>query len=251
MNKFNVQGESVMKKRWNDKGIASHYTDNRFAEPVWKFMHDKEVSVVNSVIKPEMTILDVATGPARVASDLKGFKEGVACDFAEEMLEVARERLSKDKWKIKKEDAFNLSFPSEKFDLVTSFRFVRHFDLTDRERIYKQVKRVLKPGGYFIFEALNKNMDKSLFKPRFTGAADNSIYDELYADKHILIKELEDNGFEVNKVVSNVNLGSLYSWLEKNFSPLGKSNLVNLFMLMDQLDFGRCFQWEVVAINKK
>ncbi|HXG11715.1 MAG TPA: class I SAM-dependent methyltransferase, partial [Gemmataceae bacterium] len=42
------------------------------------------------------------------------------------------------------------------FDLVYTFRFVRHFRRSDRERLYVQVRRVLKPGGYFVLDAVNE-----------------------------------------------------------------------------------------------
>lgn len=234
MNDFEVKGEEKLKARWNDRGIAEYYTQNRFSKPVWDFMHKKEVGVVNGLIfKLGMKILDLATGPARVAKDLKGDFEGVAVDWAEEMLEVAKKNLP-GSWKVQKEDAFALSFPDNSFDMVTSFRFVRHFELKDRVRIYKEVKRVLKDGGVFIFEALNKSMDKTLFRPEFTGAADKSIYDELY-DKEDLIKELEKNGFKVVKMVPNVCHGRLYM------------KLPFLAKLLDKIDIGNCFQWEVVV----
>lgn len=237
MSDFNVKGEEVMKGRWNDRGIAEHYTQNRFSEPVWEFMHKKEVRVVNELIKPGMKILDLATGPARVAKDLKGEFSGVAVDYAEEMLEVAKKLLDGAKWKIQKEDAFALSFPDKTFDLVTSFRFVRHFEKSDRIRIYNEVKRVLKDDGLFVFEALNKKMDKTLFKPQNTGAADKSIYDELYL-KEDLVKELNENGFEIVKIVPNICHGWIYlKW------PF-------LANFLDNFDIGRCFQWEVVVRKK-
>lgn len=243
MNDFSVKGEESLKKRWNDKGIAEHYTENRFSQPVWEFMHKKEVGVVNELIKPGIKLLDLATGPARVAKDLKGDFTGVAVDYAEEMLAVARQHLDEKRWTIQKDDAFALNFSDKTFDMVTSFRFVRHFELKDRIRIYQEVKRVLKDGGVFIFEALNSNLDRYLFKEEYTGAANKSLYDELWT-KDELNKELNDNGFGTVKLVSNINLGRLYFALAK---ILPRGILQAVIGILDNLDFGKCFQWEVVV----
>ena len=205
MTKFKVTGRRKMAVRWNNPGTAQNYVKDRFADPFWAAMHQSEVRVVNALflqIHPAL-ILDLATGPARVARDLTGFERGIAVDFSEEMLKEAGKTLDK-RWTVQKEDAFNLSFPDATFDAVTTFRFLRHFAINDRKQIYKEVTRVLKPGGYLVFEALDRNMDRALFKPQFTGAADNSIYDELYTAGEIE-RELAGNGFKLEFLTPNSN----------------------------------------------
>ena len=41
------------------------------------------------------------------------------------------------------------------FDFAYSFRLVRHFELEHRQRLYEQVRKVLRPGGFFVFDAVN------------------------------------------------------------------------------------------------
>lgn len=222
--KFKVSGRKAMATRWDNPKTAKFYVQDRFSRPFWQTLHNKEVEVVNKLfreIHPDK-ILDLATGPARVARDLINFKSGVAVDYSEEMLKVAEKSLDR-RWVVQKEDAFNLSFPDENFDAVTSFRFIRHFSPKDRRLIYKEIIRVLKPGGYFIFEALNKNMDKNLFKPQFTGAADGSIYDELYTAESIT-EELVKNGFKPYSLVPNSSFQwEVVSVSSNSFLPLPTS----------------------------
>ena len=86
-------------------------------------------------------------------------------------------------------------------------------------------------------------MDKYLFKEEYTGAANGSLYDELWT-KDELNKELKENGFEVLNYVSNINHGKLYFELAK-ILPKGLLNV--LLNLLDNIDMGKCFQWEVVV----
>lgn len=249
MSEFITKGEEVLKKRWNNSQTAENYFDKRFEHPVWNFMHRKESAIVNLFIlklKPEK-ILDFATGPARVAKELKNFKNGWAIDYSEEMLKVAQKELlgKGSNWQIEKQDAFSLSFPSAFFDIVVSFRFLRHFEAKDRKRLYWEVNRVLKNGGLFIFEALNKGMSSFLFRPQFTGAADKSLYDELYTPEE-LEKELKQNGFSLVKLFPNVCHGKFYFYLSKILGRQTKL-LFWIFSLLERIGLSKCFQWEVVA----
>ena len=52
-------------------------------------------------------------------------------------------------------DAFQLPFKTP-FDLVYSFRLIRHFERPDRLRLYRQIAAVLRPGGRLVFDAVNE-----------------------------------------------------------------------------------------------
>ncbi len=157
------------------------------------------------------------------------------------------------KWTLIKGDAFELPFEKNSFDVVLSFRFIRHFPKQDREKILKQAHRVLKPGGYLIFEALNKNMGSYAKKITSIGKKnlfDKPIYDELWTREE-LKKELKDIGFcdiqffpylkilnnlwgiyQIAAIARLVGFGFIFKWL---------------FGLMDSFCPGEPFQWEVVC----
>lgn len=246
-----VKGKQNMFVRWNNPQTASRYIQDRFVRPMWRMMHEKEVSVVNDAISRSKakTILDLATGPARVAKDLVGFESGWAVDASPEMLIVAQETLNKTgkHWQTQIEDAFHLSFPDKKFDMVTTFRFIRHFEPSDRKKMYAEIRRVLKPGGILIFEALNTHMHTSLFIPENTGAADNSIYDELYTLETLKI-ELESAGFAIQKSIPNVNHANSSFFIEKYLGDNAITNVVN--QGLECLSSPNCFQWEIVCQKK-
>jgi len=94
-------------------------------------------------------------------------------------------------------DAFVLPFAEQRFDLVFTLKFVRHFQLADRARLYAQIRRVLRPGGAFVMDAQNRAV--SLPHRQRMGLDRYKIYDVLYAPGE-LESELEAAGFRPVRV---------------------------------------------------
>ena len=88
-------------------------------------------------------------------------------------------------------NAFQLPFHHQ-FDCVYSFRFIRHFEDLDRQRIYSEIRRVLRPGGVLVFDAVNRVVSGPL---RDKNAAAYPIYDALLGPQEIR-RELSESGFE-------------------------------------------------------
>jgi SAM-dependent methyltransferase len=80
------------------------------------------------------------------------------------------------------------------FDLVYTFRFIRHFQLADRQRLYAQIRRVLRPGGLLLFDAVNAVVSRPL---REAHPEEYPIYDELYDTLEDLRTELNRAEFEL------------------------------------------------------
>ncbi len=73
-------------------------------------------------------------------------------DGDEKVLEIARRKslqggFTKIQWR--KGLAFNLPYPGEAFDLVTSCLVIHHLILPDKRKTFKEVFRILKPEGSF------------------------------------------------------------------------------------------------------
>jgi hypothetical protein len=71
---------------------------------------------------------------------------------------------------------------------------VRHFHREDRDRLYAQVRKVLKPGGWLVLDAVNAVVSAPL---RAAAPEDYPIYDKLYRDESELREELQSQGFDV------------------------------------------------------
>ena len=74
----------------------------------------------------------------------------IATDISEELLTEARQLLPEATFKI--DDAMNLSFPDNTFDVVFGSSVLHHLEM---ERSIKEILRVLKPGGRMVFAEPN------------------------------------------------------------------------------------------------
>jgi SAM-dependent methyltransferase len=87
----------------------------------------------------------------------------IATDLNQPMLDHAAQQVSSDRISFQKADAQELPFPDQSFDAVVCQFGVMFFP--DRQKAYREARRVLKPGGRFIFsvwDALEHNEFASL-----------------------------------------------------------------------------------------
>ncbi len=134
--------------------IAHRYDflNHFFSMGLDKYWRRKSTKLLSKVTPAKPNILDLATGTGDWIKELLKMDAGkiTGADIAEDMLFVARSKFShhpqEDIIVFKEEDAENLSFEDNSFDLVTIGFGVRNF-----ENITKgiaEIHRVLKPGGF-------------------------------------------------------------------------------------------------------
>lgn len=92
----------------------------------------------------EEWILDIGGGGEGVIGELMG-KQVVAIDLRKDELEET----SNDSLKIVM-DASDLKFLDESFSMVTAYYALMYMPLDVQEKVFAEVYRVLKPGGYFL-----------------------------------------------------------------------------------------------------
>ena len=108
-------------------------------------------------IPKDAEILELGCGAGRVALGLARLGRGkiTATDFAPPMVETAREVCAREREKIRfaVADASALEFPDASFDAVVfAFNGLQMIPRRERrERALREIFRVLRPGGIFIF----------------------------------------------------------------------------------------------------
>jgi 2-polyprenyl-3-methyl-5-hydroxy-6-metoxy-1,4-benzoquinol methylase len=78
----------------------------------------------------------------------------VGVDIDQETIDKAKKNFFSKNVEFKKTNVNNLPFENDSFDLVISFEVIEH--LSDYQTYFNEIKRVLKPGGVFIFSTPNK-----------------------------------------------------------------------------------------------
>ncbi|MFQ5664910.1 MAG: class I SAM-dependent methyltransferase [Candidatus Binatia bacterium] len=188
----------ALKHYYQDRAVVDSYTERRIGQPLNGLLHRRQVEFLNRMVgeRSPHTLLEVACGPGRLTAEIRGVRRGIAVDASPAMLEVAGQRTNgaTAHWSFVRTDAFVLPFRSEAFDAAYTLRFIRHFQLEDRHRLYTEVHRVLRRRGVFVIDALNR--DVSLPYRRKRGLDRYPIYDALYRREEIEA-ELRSAGFRV------------------------------------------------------
>jgi ubiquinone/menaquinone biosynthesis C-methylase UbiE len=112
------------------------------------------------------SVLEIACGTGRVTRHLrKALPVDTmlwATDISDDMLNIAKREIDNDGIIFQPEDAQNLSFTNNSFELVIC-QFGMMF-LPDKKKGFDEIFRVLKPGGKFMFFTWDDTLNMPLFK---------------------------------------------------------------------------------------
>ncbi|MCB2299179.1 class I SAM-dependent methyltransferase [Clostridium tagluense] len=101
-------------------------------------------------------VLDVGTGRGEfidlLKENLKDYTEIIGIDMNDIALEKAKERFKDENIDFIKMDAENLKFENNTFDIVSLSNSIHH--LPNMQKVLNEMKRVLKPGGYFLLQEM-------------------------------------------------------------------------------------------------
>ena len=120
-------------------------------------------------------------------------------DASEAMLKVLRKRFANNSnLKTKIADYFENDIEG-KFDVITTFRYIRHFEYFQRKILYKKILNNLSEHGILIFDVPNIKFEMPVRNQN--GWDKYNIYD-IFTTKEDMIAELEENGFKVEYVIA-------------------------------------------------
>jgi ubiquinone/menaquinone biosynthesis C-methylase UbiE len=210
--------EKTVSALYQDSTVASKYIEARFTLSWQQLLHESQVQYLQQSIdhwKPN-NILEIAPGPARLSCELVGIRQGTLLEYSAEMINIARHRLQvynhTNAWTIVHGNAFNLEDCRGPFDFIYTFRFIRHFDINHRKRLYNTIHKRLHPKGIFIFDVVN-----SIYV-QYPHLSNTQNYDALpvfdigYSSNQFF-KEMQDNGFKVVDLYPIIRHYRTQSWI--------------------------------------
>lgn len=203
-NKYLVKGHQAMKEYYQQQEIADKYTEVRFTSKALKyfdFIERQNIGVIISSCfadrKPK--ILDVACGDGRITSECIKYGECTSIDASPAMLDIVRSRFEKEENKPKLQICDVISDTlGGSFDVITCFRYIRHFEYETRKLIYKKFRDCLCDHGIMILDV--PNIDFELRLKEITGWQNYNIYDVFWTKESIL-EELSCSGFKVKYII--------------------------------------------------
>jgi ubiquinone/menaquinone biosynthesis C-methylase UbiE len=244
------QGVSALYK---DTDVAESYIDRRFVLSWNRLLHDRQVRAVNEGIKKVQpkALLEVAPGPARIATDLTGVTSGVMVEYSEQMIEVGQGRLREagldSVWDLRHGNAFELKEFYGQFDMIFTFRFIRHFATEDRVRIYKELHSCLRPGGVVMFDVVNQHIrDKLDSKTPAKPEGELDVFDVTY-QREDFASEMDANGFELLRLEPVLNHFDLQSSISYRLDHRMKFISEPLVRLLEKIPSQHPLEWNATC----
>lgn len=145
------------------RDVAAHYAGERDLQPAER--------TIFGLLEGELeraVMLDIGVGGGRTTQHFAPrVKRYVAVDYSSVMLDAVRARFPGTPYQFLLADARALPFEDSSFDIVLfSHNGIDYVDHEDRLRVLAEVRRVLWPGGAFVFSTHNLDREDLDFAPR-------------------------------------------------------------------------------------
>ncbi len=202
--KYLVQGHRQMKEYYQQQEVADKYTAVRFTSRALKsfdFIERQNIGIIIDSAFHEKTpeILDVACGDGRITGECLRHGNVTSIDASNAMLNIVKNRFAEsDNIPVTKICDVITDDITKKYDVITCFRYIRHFDYKTRKLIYKKFLDSLNENGIIIFDV--PNIDLELPLKEATGWQNYNIYDVFWT-KNGIAEELKNNGLKIKYII--------------------------------------------------
>jgi ubiquinone/menaquinone biosynthesis C-methylase UbiE len=246
-----ISGRLGIRNAYRDERVAREYVNTRFVEPLGALLHARQVNAVRQAIASHRAqrVLEIAPGPGRLTVDVMPAVErqgalAVLVEASAQMLAEARARLGDQRCcRLLQGDAFNLPLGAA-FDLVYVFRLIRHFRAAERGAIYRQIAKVLKPGGILIFDAVNETVSAPLRANAHAGEYEH--YDALMRPD-VIESELRDAGLALVSLEGVQRRYPALAKLQTLIAPRSRLLARAAMEITDRLAGGPPLEWIVTC----
>jgi SAM-dependent methyltransferase len=105
-------------------------------------------------------LLELGAGFGRLAPLYEGYDEVVLLDYSESLLQDASKTCGTDGFRYAACNWYHLPFADATFDTIVTVRVLHHAE--DLPALFKEIARVLAPGGVYVLEFANKRNLKAI-----------------------------------------------------------------------------------------
>lgn len=223
-----MSGESVTSAQASGAAPSSkgkpHYYDGYDYVAFWdgrEYEHASDMLAVKRLLARAPgghdRIIDVGAGGGRISSlYLPTFKECVILEPSASQLDLARERFAQfPQARFVQAFAEDMPFAKESVDVIVCIR-VFHY-VADPDKVLREFKRVIKPGGHLILEIPSKIHFKMRLRALFDSAARKTVHsrepvnisttNNTFLNHHpdAIAKALTEAGFTIQTTLSVSN----------------------------------------------
>jgi ubiquinone/menaquinone biosynthesis C-methylase UbiE len=145
------------------------YTNSDYQTSFWdcgeREYEDRVEAIALSRLLPQNgdALLEIGAGAGRNTTRYNGYKRIFLLDYSETQLQQSQQKLGRqDRFYYIVADAYRMPFVPGVFDASTMIRTLHH--MADVPLVLRQVRKVLKPGAFFILEYPNKKNIKAILR---------------------------------------------------------------------------------------
>jgi SAM-dependent methyltransferase len=151
--------------------IADEYDDRIPGDGVVdEIFTDSEINFLLGKVRADDDVLDMGCGTGRFTIPLAERAESVSgLDLSPMMLDTARKKLADRGLEadLREGDMAALPFADASFDVVVSMLALMHIPREDRQQVFHEVARVLRPGGRLLIGVKNSVFERMFRGDRF------------------------------------------------------------------------------------
>ena len=172
-----------------------------------------EFLALTDLLKPRDRILEIGCGIGTVVYELsKKRYDVIGIDISGEAIEYGKEKYGDIRLEVQAEET--LPYEDESFEVVLSFDLFEHIAKIDKH--ISEVKRVLRPGGYYLFQTPNR-YSNIIYETLWTKSLQWRQYHPSLHSPRQLKRRLARHGFEIRFVKMN----PINKFTEKKLQKLG------------------------------